>query len=479
MILGRSVSIKIDAYIDDGQLEKRDFYTEYEFINKFNSINDKSDNDNDNVLNYLQDNKNIDLIDKNKFQQSICHWSLCDNNNYIFNVYNGFSGLINYNGKVFENNHQYYNTPNLVLKEFNPAQNTIGWVNCVEIRDWKQFYNEYIRNINRNKNKAVFIDGHSNFINNVKYDYSEYEITPFYLLGVKCLNTSVFNRIIERFSASRISLDPSNKLYLIILDTNMLMLVTTDYNYLSFGKFKDYINAVTNENEYFNCLKNLIKSVIYPDVIKFNRSLEIHAISDDNCILSNVQENKYYKKDNINDYVVRYSGKIKPTFTNINSTLYYKDMINYNDIESSVYKKYAYLGDPLYPSIDYCAIKKIVNYNRNTLPTVPFISNNSEVKVNIYEPSYEYKWFDNSKCIVLVPIITDSYTIDTKTINDNILLETVVDEKITETISKVYNITDTNLILYIKSLYTCINNLEYASLYNTDEYIYNLTLTLK
>ena len=110
--------VDVEIYVDGKKLEKRDFYTNYDFIEK--SIDNKniitSNNESNNILNYLKDHHALELINKNKFCQSVFHWSLCDNNDYIFNLYNGFSGIyaeenfddkgnvISYN--CFENLHQ-------------------------------------------------------------------------------------------------------------------------------------------------------------------------------------------------------------------------------------------------------------------------------------------------------------------------------------------------------------------------------------
>lgn len=81
MIYGKKVIISVVALIDDIELEKHDFYTNYEQIHK----------ESYNVLDYLYDYKCVDLISKNKFCQNICHWNLSSNHNYIFNVYKGFN----------------------------------------------------------------------------------------------------------------------------------------------------------------------------------------------------------------------------------------------------------------------------------------------------------------------------------------------------------------------------------------------------
>lgn len=145
MIYGDKFIIKVKVGMNDKFLELKDFYSNYNFIpNKycnydsmvefeksitdehiinvnFKSIYDKSktlkgfDMDQnwseriDNVLSYLQDYNYIDHIDKNKLTQPIIHWSLADNNDYIFNLYNGFGGILE---SVDEENLHYYQNEN-------------------------------------------------------------------------------------------------------------------------------------------------------------------------------------------------------------------------------------------------------------------------------------------------------------------------------------------------------------------------------
>lgn len=80
MMYGKNVIISISAAIGNNELEKMDFYTNYEHIQSNLG----------NALDYLYDYKYVSLINKNKFCQNICHWGLCDNPGYIFNLYRGF-----------------------------------------------------------------------------------------------------------------------------------------------------------------------------------------------------------------------------------------------------------------------------------------------------------------------------------------------------------------------------------------------------
>ena len=92
MLNGEDVVISVDVYMGNELIEKRNFYTEYNHIARMVK-SDKETSINGNVLDYLRDYDYVDLIDKNKFCQSICHWSLCDNAEYIFNLYSPLSLL--------------------------------------------------------------------------------------------------------------------------------------------------------------------------------------------------------------------------------------------------------------------------------------------------------------------------------------------------------------------------------------------------
>ena len=123
-------------------------------------------------MDYLHDNTVIDFVNKNKFCQKICHWSLCDNNDYIFNVYNGFSGIMietindgngKYNTIYHENDHQYGHAPNVLLSKADKSQNSTGWINVIDIDYWNDFY-EYISNTDKMKLNGIYV-GDNNYIN--------------------------------------------------------------------------------------------------------------------------------------------------------------------------------------------------------------------------------------------------------------------------------------------------------------------------
>ena len=126
-IYGSNVNMNIEAYIiEDGvwtKLDRKDFYTNYDNIKcrkvgvgaSTSDINDDeqsgikyySSESDVNILDEIADNRNVDIIDKNKITQNILHWSLVGDNDYIFNIYTGFGGVLKAN--ISEGSEEEYN----------------------------------------------------------------------------------------------------------------------------------------------------------------------------------------------------------------------------------------------------------------------------------------------------------------------------------------------------------------------------------
>lgn len=98
MVNGNEFRFEVEVLINNEKLSTRDFYSNYRFIEKEDiSIKplatlSKTQEHSDvyNVLNYLYDYEYIKYINKNKYVQNVVHWSLNDNPEYLFNLYNGF-----------------------------------------------------------------------------------------------------------------------------------------------------------------------------------------------------------------------------------------------------------------------------------------------------------------------------------------------------------------------------------------------------
>jgi hypothetical protein len=180
MIKNSDVKISIDVYIGDMLLEKKDFYTNYENIGKATRCSDINEKYSENVLDYLYDYKCLSLIDKNKFYQPICHWSLAEQRDYIFNLYDGFSGLYVYKyidakGKdakgYYEIEHQYKNAPNtysLTIPYSTLDINTIYYVHKTHISNIDNIIDEIDKN-----NKNILDSMNNNIQDMVTYKGNE------------------------------------------------------------------------------------------------------------------------------------------------------------------------------------------------------------------------------------------------------------------------------------------------------------------
>lgn len=477
MLNGEDVVISVDVYMGDKLIEKRNFYTEYNHISR-TVKSDKETSINGNVLDYLRDYDYVDLIDKNKFCQSICHWSLCDNPDYIFNLYDGFAGIIveDINDKtiVYENLHQYCNAPNTFVSKADKTQNSTGWISNFEITKWNEFY-KYINNTQKNKTDGTFIFDNK-FINNVRYNYVPQINEGVYVIGL-CMPGGLLSSITSAFTCIEIV---KNVTYMLYKD-DLIIFVTRNNDSLTFGKFYESLYLLCNNGElenigdehailYIEELYKMMKSKIDPSIIIFDKSILYTTVNNPSVT---AEEVTYYKDDTAHNWVMRYDGKIKPTFTTDCNTLYYKDYLDESKLKDSVYTKYnTDKFEPLYPSINYCAIKKLNDWSYNKLPQV--VVTQYEEPVNVYEQDFEYSWFNNNKCIILVPEL--SFTYVNKPING---VYKSVDDIIIECLQKYYNIDNVQLITYIKGLYKYTNNWEYYSITNVDDYIYTISMQLK
>ena len=161
--------------------------------------------------------------------------------------------------------------------------------------------------------------------------------------------------------------------------------------------------------------------------------------------------------------------------------LYYKDFLSDNRTEQksklqlSNYINYINSGyEPVYPSIDYCAIRKIDDWAYDKLPDITVSEFEDSIKV-YNDP--EYAWFNSSVALILSPEINIVY--HNKKQSDGTYKK--LDDIIIEVLMKYYQLseTDTAIAKYITSKYNITNNWEYYSETNVDDYNYSLTFRLK
>lgn len=422
-----------------------------------------------NVLEHLKDNKYLEFVNKNKFNQSVCHWSLTGFNDYIFNLYRGFDGLfIDLNtGLTYENEHQYGATPDLNSIKFNPQYNSCGWFNTSEKEIWSEIY---LYTIDENlipKDGTKF--DNSTYINNVKYN-NTYKGEPFYVYGIV---TSSRNVGVFATSVNSKKLNSKNSVYVNEKNNNILIVTDIADEFTFLNLFETLRNT---ENLSGNLLKfyEIMRSKISPSLIRFGGLLN-WDIADGPTY--DIDEIEYYKNDKEQDYVFRYDGSIKPTFISESKyTIYYKDFVSddrsngKSNLQNSIYPQYINTGfEPLYPSINYCSIRKCADWKYNALPIVSVTENNEQPLFK-----YDYSWFNHGKYLHL------QYKIKFEHINrpNDYGRYDTLDEIVYEYLKDMYG-TDYDTTKYIQSKYAVKNNWEYFSDRNVTDYVYKIELTLK
>ena len=111
-------------------LEFKDFFTNHEHIERL-QLSEYHTDEKINCLDYLQDNKCIDFIAKNKISPQICHWSLLDESDYVFQLYDGFAPVYYEDGKIVKTSHKYYNMPDIWSNKVTKYNNSFGWCNVI------------------------------------------------------------------------------------------------------------------------------------------------------------------------------------------------------------------------------------------------------------------------------------------------------------------------------------------------------------
>lgn len=479
-LMGKKLVIKMNVKYNGEILEKVDFYSNYEYIPRKRSdytynikypikqssiVNiistDKSGAPN--VLDYLKDNKFVDLIRKNKLSQDIIHWSLYDNNDYIFNIYKGFYGYsFDEKGNIVNHeNYLYDNEPDLQVQEYSVTKNNSNWCNILLSLIDDQTFTNFIRDISTNpQNYEKYFTKFSKgitWVNNVKYIINDntFDDKNVYVMSIVSKNN------IQNISG--FAIDNVKFLSNSVDDKLFIILLTNDISNITYSKIK----SKPSNNEYINILKTILDSVnstINPPMIGILNTVDLQLADSPSL---NSSEITYYKNNKSGGIVLRYSGKIKPTFVkssnDINFNYTYSKLL-VNDQNYGQYLKYKSTGYlPQYPSIGYT---DIVNMGKTIYEDKNKILNPDKIEYSIYKDSI---------CYNLLPDI--STTIDSeKDENENYVK---LKELVKNYIGELYNIQDNDVLDYIYSLYDYKSSFDYKELDNINDYIYNVEIKLK
>ena len=208
LILER-VNVYIDVINEDEIAPVKDIYSNYEFIPKYDIQTGKYSNT-ANVLDYLGDNKSIELINKNKLTQGTFHWVLENNRTSIFNLYNGLSPLNNGQESCTAISND---APDMFTDEFNNDKNPLGIFKVIDASDPNISAIEFFNLLNDNNNYvSVSLKG----LNNSDYTFfgnillSNKKLIDFLYTGKKITNNGRFFPI---RNISGVSIKQINKLY--------------------------------------------------------------------------------------------------------------------------------------------------------------------------------------------------------------------------------------------------------------------------
>ena len=403
---GNLIGVKVKVMIDGQELEMRDFYSNYEYIPKTDTtiytvtevVEDNVPNHEYNVLDYLKDYQYTEFINKNKYVQNIVHWSLLGNNDYIFNVYNGFGGFMKVGEKTYYYSHNYGKSPELLNPNYNIQANNIGWCSNYRIEkpeDWNSIIN-LSDDTDYHKLKEQTTDFKKDWINDIRYNTDDpYKGTgsdwDHFYCAIFIYNDSLKENIISSIGSGifvdYIELDTDIYYARLKNDGDFIAFISPEsgLSSLTFAGIKNMLNSKDDINNHpLRFLKHKLSLVEVDDLISIDKSLYLVNADSPNLISTEID---YYKNDDKDQsYVLRYDGKIKPTFikSNLNNK-YYKKVYNENEYKKLNYTKYIRTGfSPKYPSIGYCAWEsekdKHIKYNSSIPALIRDISVEFELK---------------------------------------------------------------------------------------------------
>ena len=467
------------------ELELKDFYTNYEMIpKKYCGVSTKlnlqsskqpfdfkldtnfSNNiESLNVLDYLMDYKYIQHISKNKLTQPVIHWSLVEDNDYIFNAYNGFSGFYkDENGIIHNGDRIYDDVPNILIKEPQKSLNSTTWCNSVYADTTGIIAGHNIQSrLDLDFKKYASEFGSGILTKGIKYEGYKLKLLFIYLHGYNYeLDPSNFE---EGVGVRIFELKEDNNIKGILIKQNNTdyYVICKDENYFTYKRFIELIESINNELGENDILYNTLSTASDRSIlIYFNSSVDL--VRADSPSLSSTEIDYY--KNNIagGDGVLRLFGKIRPTFISQTDDInfnyrYSKKIIQLTDYKSTEFFRYRYSNyQPVYPSIKYFAIDKV-----------------KENYMGDFGEYIEKNTLDRNRIIVLDPVI--HLSAESVRYNDGTYKKLA--DIIYDYLGSYYGITDETYKSYIFSLYQYKASFEYASIDTIEDYIYNIEIELK
>ncbi len=366
-LYGNTINYYIDVYYNNKKIELKDIYSNYEYIPKTEKNYYKYHNSykysDTNVLDYLEDYKESNSIYFNKITQSVFHWSLVSNNDYILNLYNGFSPVVNVSTDASTDiiKSGYYRDSNLLYRNtYNDDENNLNWCELYNYSD-KIIDSNFLSSFNISKSydsldkkdytkiivkyPITWIGKHQFEINNKDWVGSTYDVAIMLVQGYTTdFESSIGNKLVKLSNYTYIYVNNSND------NSKKYIIISSKTDELLVANLADLIlNSESQEN--IKILGNILSEYIMPETIRFTKTVFPR--------LSYFNNISYYKQDeNYDVRLYRYFGNFIPCFIDIDDKNLYNYKYYYNvfsDTSTDDYKQYSkYILDkytPVYPSL--------------------------------------------------------------------------------------------------------------------------------
>lgn len=392
MFAGKPLNIIVEVLYNGKILTKKDLYTNYEYIpiTVTDGITTKfvTDTTQDcNALKYLSDNKMTDFIYTNKLTQPVHHWTLLENPNALYNLYDGFAPHLQSDvDKFYRIQGHFQNQGDLSLREYNIYDNNLSWCKYFNYNDKTKFEIQYklitkdetYTDVTIDTSKpTTWINGNKFEINYIDENEGKYVFKTgerFHFKIIECSNQGIYGDVnlapvpSGSYKPFKYKLQNSEE-----SDENNLVLISpmdaqNDTYLIFFSNNKNGLTLETIRNsvlvgsdpisdrkflDAFKKFKRILNGYIKPYKIVFNKT--VRTVTDGDKLKTNYV---YNNDKNVYRYVYRYFGKVIPFFINLddehlkNFDYYYEQ---WNDINEQYIKKYNRLLSegytPIYPDV--------------------------------------------------------------------------------------------------------------------------------
>ena len=443
-----------------------------------------------NVLDYLQDFRIKDLVYSNKITQPVVHWALSDNNDYTFNMYNGFSPYLKVqDGETTQCLGLFYNQPDLTSTIYNKLDCNIQWCEVTDLSSYDTASNIIKGNSSRIHQTVFNLKGNNiQWHNNLRYDFSKNpERWEFNTISVGIYLMSGLDRIEDR----PVGWDP-----VITIDNNLKILYREGSNSREYRiacttvglnnvTFSSMIGYTLKKYDDLQPLRQVLLCVERMRHIILPRSYEFGLVEAPYHQPAAQELQLYETKTPVHLY--RYSGNLLPQFIDVDEEVRHNRIYHYvqwsgsdngdshdfGEITRSEYNKLLNTGfSPEYPSIGFYAITKDDD---------GVIGDELDVNMRpgLYNDFDECTWFKVSKFVSMPPVVYLHTLEDADQTEEELedkFWDMLYDYVWTENYPGGYSRRRMGML---KDNYRYSIKFEYAGLSDVEHIVYDITFTLK